>query len=201
MKILGLFLFLTILLLGTVFAECSEGQININTASLEELDKITYVGPATANKIISARPFSSIDDLRNVSGIGEVKLNAIKNENLACVEGNNEKKEENDEGNKNGVREKEEIVDEIKKESEKISENFENIQEDFNEPIEKPSKIQKVEVIRLNSLNSKDIKENNSTQENKKEDLIARYAFFGITFLGILLGILLFLQRRKNGLE
>jgi competence ComEA-like helix-hairpin-helix protein len=192
MKIIGLFFFLTIFILGIVFAECSEGQININTASLEELDKIVYVGPATANKIISARPFNSVNELTNVSGIGEVKLKAIKGENLACVEGNDEEED---------VEEKEETVEEIKEESEKISENLENIQEEFKEAIEKPSKIQKVEIIKLNSLNSKDIKENNSNQENKKEGLIAGYAFFGIILLGISLVILLFLQRKKNGLE
>jgi len=47
------------------------GQININTASAEDLDKITEVGPATAQKIILARPFYSLNDLLKVSGIGE----------------------------------------------------------------------------------------------------------------------------------
>ena len=36
------------------------------------------VGPSTAQKIIAARPFSTIDDLKNVSGIGDSKFNQVK---------------------------------------------------------------------------------------------------------------------------
>lgn len=61
------------------------GRININTATSEELDKITGIGPVTAQKIIDARPFLSIDDLIKVSGIGEKTLQKIKDQGLACV--------------------------------------------------------------------------------------------------------------------
>ena len=44
--------------------------VNINTASLDELDTLPGVGPATAQKIIEARPFSFVGDIENVSGIG-----------------------------------------------------------------------------------------------------------------------------------
>lgn len=39
--------------------------ININSASEQELDSLPGVGPVTAQKIINARPFNSIDDLLN----------------------------------------------------------------------------------------------------------------------------------------
>ena len=39
------------------------GQININSASESELDSLPGVGPVTALKIISGRPYSLIDDL------------------------------------------------------------------------------------------------------------------------------------------
>lgn len=38
-------------------------KININTASIAELDTLWGVGPATAEKIISGRPYSNIEDL------------------------------------------------------------------------------------------------------------------------------------------
>lgn len=44
--------------------------VNINTASLDELDTLPGVGPATAAKIVAARPFSSKTDIQNVQGIG-----------------------------------------------------------------------------------------------------------------------------------
>lgn len=40
--------------------------IEINTAARDELISLPGIGDATANKIISARPFSSVDDLKRV---------------------------------------------------------------------------------------------------------------------------------------
>jgi len=62
------------------------GGININTASNEDLDKIVGVGPATAQKIIGARPFYSLKDLLKVGGIGEKTLQEIINQSCAYIE-------------------------------------------------------------------------------------------------------------------
>lgn len=62
------------------------GGANINTASEQDLEKIIDVGPVTAQKIIDARPFCSLDDLLRVSGIGEKTLQEIKNQGCAYVE-------------------------------------------------------------------------------------------------------------------
>lgn len=57
-------------------------DVNINTASSEDLQTLEGIGPAMADKIINYRElngyFSSIEDIKNVSGIGEAKFNKIK---------------------------------------------------------------------------------------------------------------------------
>ena len=56
--------------------------VNLNTATSDELDALQGVGPATAQKIIDYRttngPFKTIEELKNVSGIGDAKFAALK---------------------------------------------------------------------------------------------------------------------------
>ena len=62
-------------------------KININTADLKQLDDIPGVGEATANKILSYRDengeFKSIEEIKNVNGIGDKKFENMKD--LICV--------------------------------------------------------------------------------------------------------------------
>lgn len=57
--------------------------VNINTATQTELETLPGIGPSTALKIINYRKengkFSSIEDIKNVSGIGDAKFENIKN--------------------------------------------------------------------------------------------------------------------------
>lgn len=56
----------------------SNQPVDLNTATLDQLDTLPGVGPATAQAIVDHRtehgPFQSVDDLLEVRGIGEAKL-------------------------------------------------------------------------------------------------------------------------------
>jgi competence protein ComEA len=58
------------------------GKVDLNTATVEQLDTLPGIGPATAQKIVADRtengPFRSVEDLLRVPGIGAKKLDALK---------------------------------------------------------------------------------------------------------------------------
>ena len=60
-------------------------QIDINTATLEDLIKIIHIGQARAVELISLRPFASLDDLDRIKGIGPARIQDIKNQGIAFV--------------------------------------------------------------------------------------------------------------------
>ena len=57
-------------------------KVNINTASTEELDTLPGIGPSIASKIVEYREqngkFNSIEEIKEVSGIGDAKYENIK---------------------------------------------------------------------------------------------------------------------------
>lgn len=61
--------------------------IDVNTATAEELDRLTGIGPALAQAIVDEReangPFASLDELLRVRGIGEAKLEGLRGEAVA----------------------------------------------------------------------------------------------------------------------
>ncbi len=79
------FLFLSLAFLFLPLFVLAADRVEINTASLEQLDEIIGIGPALGQRIIDARPFSSVDDLLRVSGIGEKTLQKIKDQGLSYV--------------------------------------------------------------------------------------------------------------------
>ena len=72
-----------LLILISAVPSLAAGEIDINTAPLEELVKIKHIGEGRAEQLISLRPFFSLDDLIRINGIGPARVKDIKEEGLA----------------------------------------------------------------------------------------------------------------------
>lgn len=164
-----------VFLVGNLFAICEDEQININSASLSKLDELYGVGEAKAQNIVDSRPYETLDDLINAKGIGEITLENIKNQGLACVD------EETSNEEKVQTGEDEEVV----KEDKKVEETT----------FEKQEFVEKVDNTKRDAinLNPKDIKTESNSEKISKNN----YAAYGfITFCVLLL--FLFVLKKRN---
>lgn len=79
MKRLRTFLFLALAGIHSAF-----GAVNLNTATVAELDSVKGIGPSKAQAIIDYRtkngPFKSLDDLKNIKGFGDKSIARMKDE-------------------------------------------------------------------------------------------------------------------------
>lgn len=71
-----------------IYSSSTSGKININTANASMLQTLPGIGPVLSERIIEYRNqnglFGIIDDIKDVSGIGEKKFEGIKD--LICVQ-------------------------------------------------------------------------------------------------------------------
>jgi len=56
----------------------TDTRIDLNTATLSELDSLPGIGEAFANRIMERRPFTSVDELDEVPGIGEKRMETLR---------------------------------------------------------------------------------------------------------------------------
>ena len=58
--------------------------VNLNTATVDELDAVKGIGPSKAKAIVDYRskngPFKSVDDLKGVKGFGDKSVDKIRGE-------------------------------------------------------------------------------------------------------------------------
>ncbi|MFW6054527.1 MAG: ComEA family DNA-binding protein [Thermodesulfobacteriota bacterium] len=74
MGLIVLFAGLVLMFSTPGFAECPEGSVDINTATVQELQEVKGIGSVLAQRIVDYRqehPFVSDKDVTAVKGIGE----------------------------------------------------------------------------------------------------------------------------------
>jgi len=130
--------------------EKSSEKIEINSASKEELQKITGIGPVYAERIEKGRPFCSLEELERVHGIGEVTISNIKEEDFVyinppknCLKEERKEKEEKDKEEETlDTAERKEFLQDLAKNFLQITEKEESTKELEKEPKEEPEKIE-----------------------------------------------------------
>lgn len=65
---------------GTSAVLGTKSLININTASQDELDQLSGVGPVTAQKIINSRPYNGIEELLTKKAVTRAVYEKIKDQ-------------------------------------------------------------------------------------------------------------------------
>jgi len=68
---------LLVLSVPGAYGQAKKGLVDLNTASQKDLEEIKGVGPATAKKIIAARPYKSVDELKK-AGLSAKQIDSMK---------------------------------------------------------------------------------------------------------------------------
>ncbi|HEX7002788.1 MAG TPA: ComEA family DNA-binding protein [Trueperaceae bacterium] len=59
-------------------AEGGDQRISVNSATVDELEELPGIGPVTARRIVEGRPYSRLQELLQVKGIGEKTLERLQ---------------------------------------------------------------------------------------------------------------------------
>jgi competence protein ComEA len=57
--------------------EAPDPRVDLNTATVGELQRLPGVGPVAAQRIVDARPFASVQELERVPGFGPAKVRVL----------------------------------------------------------------------------------------------------------------------------
>lgn len=189
-----LFFILILFLLSSVYAECGGNQIDINSASKEELMKITGLGGEgiIAGRVIENRPYNSLDKLLEVKGIGNKTLEKIKSQGLACVAGEVEGEKDNN------TKETEAEETENDEETNKTEISSKKVQEMKYSYPNTTLKEDKTELESENSLKVINLTANSQVikSQDEKENK-SNYAVYGLVAFCVLLATLLILKKKK----